>query len=1223
MAVNVSIEGVSYTISAKDVSAPEVEKAIAGTKKLNSAVDSMESKMKTQFANIQKHWVAYSAAAIAAVAAVSKAWDLAESAAGYIEQMQLLDGLAKQYKTSSTEITNNIMKVGDGMISMKTAAEVATSAMAKGLKPDQIVNLGKAAVTLSDIMGKTVDQTFRDLSAAMETGKEKSIKLAVGVIDLKDKYGLAADKMTEYEKQQALYNMVMDKSSEIQAGFGESTKSIADQMETFKVRLENVKLEISMGLIRAGAGLIAIWDALGAASLTVSSAFWKIVQVKERLQAMVSWGEAEKRHNEAASQAAQNAADDWQASLKLAEKAQQGVSFMTASTEELVKSQAKSNAAIKTGTTGLYEREKALEAEKKAIEAALQKMVEETRKANIELEGLGKTQYEKDLARIESEAEKHLAATKNRVAVNEWKNVQIQLAEQKQSEEIKKQIDKNADDLAKAMQTYYDTQEKERKEAAEADNKYEEAKVEAAKKATQEKLELAANALGLYKAMMTDEADFAATENERAINKIIANEGEKLNKLYQIYADGGISYKTMKEAEVQINKNAKAAILEKETENALKISNLNASLISGIRGREGEAYQERIKEIGALAQKQIKDGADHAAVMARKREDTEKAYLDMGYKTEGWYGGVKAGLIEIERGHKTWAESTKALTLDFANASKTAVSDILFQAIKTGTVDMKTVWDNFCGSMLRKITDTIAEMVTTAIAKDIMMYFKADWTKDSSNVLAIIRGAMNLWNSITEGYASGGMIPGRAMVSGDSPANDTVIARVSPGEYIIPRTAVNAQTLPVLEYMRSNKGLPGYADGGIVYNDYPYLSGFRDSNSPYVPWPYGGWYNPPENPDDPTWVEREPWQSAWSLGQSLNKRFANKPDDPDMSMWLKTWGEDWMKMAYEPDQVPSGWSDYLVDAIGTLNMPRARRIFYQDETYTDEGYGRSEGWQSKMFGQIIGAAAALIITIASAGVGKALGAGTWLGAAGGKALGAGAGAAGVAFMTSGGDWQSALLAGIVAAATVGISDYFFNAGAPADTGGYLDNGEFLSWQADPSYTDALYSDVGRGSTPSWWGNILKSAGRFVGKNVVRYALKIGAGMLGKDGSNRGHATYSYDSTDDGGIFGGLAGWADLIAPQTSPMTLNFVGGGGYPAFNGLEYVPYDNFPARLHKGERVQTASEVSGLMGEIKGLREDLNSIGIALLQRANKTGRAIEGFTVDGAPAVRVSVQ
>ena len=46
---------------------------------------------------------------------------------------------------------------------------------------------------------------------------------------------------------------------------------------------------------------------------------------------------------------------------------------------------------------------------------------------------------------------------------------------------------------------------------------------------------------------------------------------------------------------------------------------------------------------------------------------------------------------------------------------------------------------------------------------------------------------------------------------------------------------------------------------------------------------------------------------------------------------------------------------------------------------------------------------------------------------------------------------------------------------------------------------------------------------------------------------------------------------------TIQVGLQFVNNGdGYPAKNGLDYVPYDEFPARLHKGEAVLTAEEAA-----------------------------------------------
>ena len=237
------------------------------TKQQFGAQEGLLSKLKA-------NWIAASAAIYAAWRLVSKAWSLAEAAASFNEQMGLLDGLARQYDTSANAILKDIQKIGNGMLSMQTIAEVATSALAKGLNPEMIRGMAEAAVVLSDVMGTTADEAFRRLSSAMETGKEKSIKLAVGVIDLKEKYGDMADKMTDTQKQTALYNILMEKTREIQARTGGSTKSLSDQMESLKVTLKDMELILGQTVIRAGAGVIAIFQGLTAAAhmLTVAIA---------------------------------------------------------------------------------------------------------------------------------------------------------------------------------------------------------------------------------------------------------------------------------------------------------------------------------------------------------------------------------------------------------------------------------------------------------------------------------------------------------------------------------------------------------------------------------------------------------------------------------------------------------------------------------------------------------------------------------------------------------------------------------------------------------------------------------------------------------------------------------------------------------------------------------------------------------------------------------------
>lgn len=64
-------------------------------------------------------------------------------------------------------------------------------------------------------------------------------------------------------------------------------------------------------------------------------------------------------------------------------------------------------------------------------------------------------------------------------------------------------------------------------------------------------------------------------------------------------------------------------------------------------------------------------------------------------------------------------------------------------------------------------------------------------------------------------FARGGMVPGKAMFSGDSKKNDTIPAFLSPGEAVVPRTAIQKGAPGIAEFFQK-LGVPGFGLGKLV-----------------------------------------------------------------------------------------------------------------------------------------------------------------------------------------------------------------------------------------------------------------------------------------------------------------------------------------------------------------------------------------------------------------------
>jgi hypothetical protein len=66
------------------------------------------------------------------------------------------------------------------------------------------------------------------------------------------------------------------------------------------------------------------------------------------------------------------------------------------------------------------------------------------------------------------------------------------------------------------------------------------------------------------------------------------------------------------------------------------------------------------------------------------------------------------------------------------------------------------------------------------------------------------------------GFARGGMVPGQSITDGDSKMNDKILALLSPGEAIIPKSAMKDPVIAKLINQIIKGELPGYGTGGYA-----------------------------------------------------------------------------------------------------------------------------------------------------------------------------------------------------------------------------------------------------------------------------------------------------------------------------------------------------------------------------------------------------------------------
>jgi tape measure domain-containing protein len=212
------------------------------------------------------------------------------------------------------------------------------------------------------------------------------------------------------------------------------------------------------------------------------------------------------------------------------------------------------------------------------------------------------------------------------------------------------------------------------------------------------------------------------------------------------------------------------------------------------------------------------------AIAAWKANELKKLDIERGKSSDEFFAGMRSRIDEISMKQTKWGQvgydTFKAMTEGMSSTFSTVFEDAYKGQLQSIGDYSTMIWD--------KVRAKYFDMVAQMIAEKIVLSFGTTWAEGGAAVLSTINKVLGLADSLDLGqyvgvnFAQGGIVQGVAAYPGNDERNDRVPAWLSPGEYIIPRTAVNADTREILDYIRSFGKAPGYALGGWVtrYNEY-------------------------------------------------------------------------------------------------------------------------------------------------------------------------------------------------------------------------------------------------------------------------------------------------------------------------------------------------------------------------------------------------------------------
>jgi hypothetical protein len=318
------------------------------------------------------------------------------------------------------------------------------------------------------------------------------------------------------------------------------------------------------------------------------------------------------------------------------------------------------------------EAEKAAKKAEAARESATERIIEATRKASYEVESIGQSQYEKDIVRIDAEAEKYRALGVSKVLIDKYVAAEKELAERKGYEVI-----------AKASRAA----EKEAERLMEQE-------IARGVKLSEEHLRGAAE----YEKIMASENAFATDGHEQSMNRIIEKEKEKYAIIQDLQDKGFISFKQAEEAKAKIVENttkertklASEAFYKENDDRQQSMSSMAQSF-----DQMAQLYAEDSRERQALS------AASKAATVAEIALQVEKNLM------------IAIGAVVNQGTGDPYTAFARIAAMVAVVAGVLQIGGIAFGGGSSGAVaSSSATWSNSNSTVLGAENDTASESIT-------------------------------------------------------------------------------------------------------------------------------------------------------------------------------------------------------------------------------------------------------------------------------------------------------------------------------------------------------------------------------------------------------------------------------------------------------------------------------------------------------------------------------